>query len=549
MRIIVVGGYGAFGERLVRLLVRDGHDVWIAGRSEQRANALAATLNAHAIRFDRLGDFAVIASLNLDVLIDAAGPFQSYGDAPYRLPSDCIATGMHYLDLSDDADFCAGIRQLDGAARKRGCYALSGVSSVPALSAAAVRALSEDFVSIEQIDSAILPGNRAPRGPSVIASIVGQCGAPRRIWQGGRWVAMRGWSKPRDFFLGDWGRRRAWLIGVPDLDLFPTRFNARSVSFRAGLELRVMNWGLALLSALRARWPFALRPWLLTSVRWAAVLLWPFGSARGGMVVEVTGRLADTPWSARLQRTWTLRADRGVGPFVPAIAARSILKGAAPAPGARACLDEVSLSAAEAAMADLDIDCLRSEQWLHALFAGVSRIDWPQLPERVRESHAVFGCLTFAGRAAVTRGHGPIARCISSVFGFPPAVDDVAVEVVKTRRRDGERWQRRFGDQSFRSDLSLAEGRIVERFGPFAFELDLYVEGGALCYPLRRGWLCGIPLPRLLLPESRAREYVEDERFRFDIAIHAPLGIGLLVHYRGWLAPVDEAPPRPTSDG
>ena len=53
---------------------------------------------------------------------------------------------------------------------------------------------------------------------------------------------------------------------------------------------------------------------------------------------------------------------------------------------------------------------------------------------------------------------------------------------------------------------------------------------------MRRGWLFGLPLPRWLLPRSEAREYVEDDRFHFDVAIDAPLGIGRLVRYRGWLA-------------
>lgn len=33
MKVVILGGYGVFGSRLANLLVRDGHQVWLAGRS------------------------------------------------------------------------------------------------------------------------------------------------------------------------------------------------------------------------------------------------------------------------------------------------------------------------------------------------------------------------------------------------------------------------------------------------------------------------------------------------------------------------------------
>ncbi len=42
--------------------------------------------------------------------------------------------------------------------------------------------------------------------------------------------------------------RWAGLIGAPDLVLFPEHFQARSVTFRAGLDLKLLHGGLAFLS-------------------------------------------------------------------------------------------------------------------------------------------------------------------------------------------------------------------------------------------------------------------------------------------------------------
>ena len=53
---------------------------------------------------------------------------------------------------------------------------LSGVSSVPGISSTVVAELSRGLNDIAVIDTAILPGNKALRGTSLMAAIVGQLG-------------------------------------------------------------------------------------------------------------------------------------------------------------------------------------------------------------------------------------------------------------------------------------------------------------------------------------------------------------------------------------
>ena len=55
MKVLLLGGYGVFGERLARLLVRDGHAVTIAGRDLGAAERLATEIGAGALRMDRAG--------------------------------------------------------------------------------------------------------------------------------------------------------------------------------------------------------------------------------------------------------------------------------------------------------------------------------------------------------------------------------------------------------------------------------------------------------------------------------------------------------------
>jgi predicted dinucleotide-binding enzyme len=44
VKVLLLGGYGVFGARLAKLLVIDGHDVCIAGRSLRAAQTSAAAL-------------------------------------------------------------------------------------------------------------------------------------------------------------------------------------------------------------------------------------------------------------------------------------------------------------------------------------------------------------------------------------------------------------------------------------------------------------------------------------------------------------------------
>ena len=63
-RVVVVGGYGVFGSRLVELLMRDGCEVWAAGRHPSRA------ASGIPLALDRDGDLSPLADLGPDVVVD-----------------------------------------------------------------------------------------------------------------------------------------------------------------------------------------------------------------------------------------------------------------------------------------------------------------------------------------------------------------------------------------------------------------------------------------------------------------------------------------------
>ena len=147
-KILILGGYGTFGRRLAQLLTDDSQlTLVIAGRSLAKAQRLCAELRSLGTvmpaELDRAREIEPqLRAIAPDLIVDASGPFQAYGDNPYRVVEAAIALGIHYLDLSDGADFVRGIARFDEAARARDVFVLSGVSSCPVLTAAVVRRLS-----------------------------------------------------------------------------------------------------------------------------------------------------------------------------------------------------------------------------------------------------------------------------------------------------------------------------------------------------------------------------------------------------------------------
>lgn len=544
LRVLIVGGYGVFGGRLARLLrmLPEVH-VLVAGRSLAAAQRFCKRHGGEPLRFDRNGDLAAqLAAIQPDAVVDAAGPFQLYGRDPYRLARAALAAGAHYLDLADDAAFVEGIQSLDAEAKQAGLTALSGVSSVPAISSAVIERFRRGLNRIEHIETVILPGNRAPRGLSVVRAIAAQAGRPLKLWRGGAWQTVPGWSGLTAYQLSAAGRtldvRDASFIGAPDLALFPARYGARTVLFRAGLELGVLHLGLSLLAWLpRLRLLPSLAP-LAWPLKLMADCFRPFGEDRGGMEVTVIGENA----SARNERRqWTLIVEAGDGPFIPALPAfcwlHHRLRGSAPKPGARACIGELSLEQLAVGFAYLKIVSEQAFTPEPTLFETALGADWPQLAAPLRELHGAFRSAEYAGEASVENGRNPLARFARWMMRLPAAAERVPVRVSLKGSAAQEHWLRRFGSSRFESTLrwDARRQRITETFGLMRFELGLHVEGSSLHWPVTRGWLCGLPLPRFLLPISDSREDVDEEgRFRFDVSIRLR-GIGLVARYRGWL--------------
>jgi hypothetical protein len=550
-RVLVIGGAGVFGWRLVvGLLERTSFEVIIVGRDEarlataiRRGNAISGRIGrTTALRLDAREITAdLLRSIHPFAVVDAAGPFQG-GD--YRLAETAIAAGIHYIDLADGRDFVAGFDVLDTAAKQSGVVALTGASTTPALTNAVLDRLTAGWRALDHVEIAISPGNRAPRGLSVVQSILSYAGRPIRVFDGQQWCIRPGWGMTIRRRMVGVGRRWLSLVDTPDLDIIPTRFSVRnSVLFRAGLEMPLLHLGLLAASLpVRLGVVRSLTP-LARLFRSAAARFKWFGTDRGGMTVEATG--FDQQGNP-VRAIWSLVAEAGDGPFVPTLPAVAVLRALVDRritrPGASACVGVISLEDIEAEFTARRIATSTSSEHLPgSLYRVVLGTSFDLLPEPLRRMHSPAKGLIARGVARVDGADRLIGRIVAAMFGLPAAGENLPVSVKMTPAFGQERWTRDFGGKRFESVLSTAAmpNRLIERFGPFSFVLDVPVgPSGVLGMPIRAWRLGPIPLPRFLAPLSTATEDVDNNgRFRFDVEMRLPLGLGRLVRYRGYLVP------------
>jgi|ERR1700676_3378509 len=554
LRILIVGGYGIFGGRLVKLLEDDLRlTLLVAGRSlasarkycEARPKAAAKLVPTF---FDRTkGDTTQLAALHATVVVDASGPFQAYGSNGYRLIEQCIECKVHYLDLADGSDFVAGIAKFDAAAQAAGVYVLSGVSSFPVLTAAVVRRLSTGIQTIQSIRGGIAPSPYAGVGLNVIRAIASYSGQRIPLKRRGRSTTGRPFTESMWFVIAVPGRiplqsKRFSLVDVPDLrtlaELWP---QATDVWMGAGPVPVPLHWALTGFAWLvrihlfrNLSWMAGAMHFVTNHVRW--------GEHRGGMFVEVSGQSAS---GVPVVREWHLLAEGDDGPLIPCMAVEAVIRkalaGDPPPAGARTAILDVDLANYEALFARRTIYTgvrERAPERAACLYERILGQSWAQLAPKIRQLHSVTSVSSFAGRCTVDRGRNPLAWLIATLIGFPKAGADQNISVQLTANGGRERWVRTCGGRTFSSVQMRGPGRsewlVRERFGPISVDMALVVDGQTLHYIVRRWALFGILMPLFFGPRSTAVESAKEGEFSFDVAINHPF-TGLIVRYRGLL--------------
>ena len=550
MNVLIIGGYGTFGYGIADLLSDEAAlSITVAGRNFSKAKAACKTLSGKAefipLKLDRNGNLAAQIKTPPNIIIDASGPFQNYGDGKRdNVIQYALAHGCHYLDICDDLEFVDHIQRFDEAAKEKGLTLLSGLSTYPVLTSAAARELGKEMDGITDIRAGIAPSPKAVMGRNVIAAVAAYAGKKHvGILRGGTFTKTHGLTETHRETICVPGHKPMpnilfSVVEGPDPQELPRHFKGlKNIWMSAGPRPEFLHRGLIALA-----WLVRLK--LLPNIAWLTGVfhktqsLVSIGEHRGGMFVRASNK--------GQSRSWHMIADGDDGPRIPsipcAIIVRKWLRGETIPPGARTAIRDINLSDYDAEFSKLNIshgihEDSRKDLNLYEEILGEAYND---MSAPLQKLHRIGKGKSFEGRCKVTRGRNPLSHIVATILRFPKASPDIPVKVVLTRDGDKEIWERFFNGKRMVSTQEAGRGKqsrlVIERFGPIAIYLAILVQDGKQVLKTT-GWsIFGIPLPRVLTPGGEVFEHDADGRFNFHVDLVAPI-FGRLVKYEGWLEP------------
>jgi hypothetical protein len=353
--VLILGGYGNFGKRIAELLTRQSISVIIAGRDRSKAELLTNTLPSALVSiaiFDVNKELSTqLSILKPKVVINTCGPFQECG---FEVAQTCIEHGVHYIDLADGREFVRDFASLNMAAKEGHVTAITGASTVPALSSAVLEQYRTHFTSIESLDFGIAPGQKAERGLATTRAILGYVG--KKLMPCVGYPIRYGWQ---DIHLQDFpiiGRRMMANCDIPDLDLLPAHYGIAKIRFAAGMENPLIHLGIWSLSWLiRLGIPLNLAHYAAPLLK-LSTLFDSIGSSDGGMFMRIEGHDNN---GISTTKQWFIIGMDGDGPYIPTIPSvvltKKLLSGTLTQTGAMACVGLVSLEEYLAELTHLNV--------------------------------------------------------------------------------------------------------------------------------------------------------------------------------------------------
>jgi short subunit dehydrogenase-like uncharacterized protein len=230
---MIYGATGYTGKLLARTAKALGMRPVIAGRNEARLKSIAGQHGFDYLKIDLRDRTALHAGLSqVDAVLHAAGPF-SRTSRP--MLDACLATGVHYLDITGEIDVFEACAVRDAEAREAGIMVMpgTGFDVVPSdCLAAHLKARLPDAI---ELTLAIRGLSQLSHGTA--KTMIEGLGMGTRVRRDGRIVALK--SAPRrDFDFGD-GPRPAIAAGWGDVStaFHSTGIPAITVYMEASPEL------------------------------------------------------------------------------------------------------------------------------------------------------------------------------------------------------------------------------------------------------------------------------------------------------------------------
>jgi hypothetical protein len=210
-RTVVLGGYGAVGREVVRLLANADRQVLVAGRDESRASAVATSFAGAApasVDVSRPDSLHNVVARD-DLVINCTGLEN------VALARSAVEAEAHYVDISASQDYLAALAALDQTAIAHGRTILCSVGLAPGLTNLLAADLHRRYPGVQPIDVTCLLGLGDEYGDASRAWTLARIGTTFPDPVDGRPVGN--FSDGRRVLLpAGFGRRRAYRFDLAD---------------------------------------------------------------------------------------------------------------------------------------------------------------------------------------------------------------------------------------------------------------------------------------------------------------------------------------------
>lgn len=299
--VLVLGGYGRCGSRLVSLL--------LAGSSPDKESGLPAEPGIQCIAAGRnppssLRNQIVVAldandtsslkstlGQGVDVVVNVCGDLEKNG---INVAKTCLESGVNYIDMGAGKEYTTEFLKLNRQAAKENISLVTNAGASPVLSTILADYLATEFEQVTQIDVVYSPGNKSTGTRGSTYDLLKKLGKQIRVKERGRWHEYHVWEQSQKTVFPDpVGKRRLFMDEAMELEIFPSRYGANSVTFRSGFELPIFNLGATWLARRKrkkkGKRPEVYAPLLANAAWW----LRNFGSDKDALGVLMKGEIND----------------------------------------------------------------------------------------------------------------------------------------------------------------------------------------------------------------------------------------------------------------
>lgn len=202
-KIVLFGATGYTGHLVAESLVKRNLKPFLAGRSQEKLDALSERLGGLPTHTADLDDPDSVAALLApgDVLITTVGPFTLYGDTAIRA---AIQKRAHYIDSTGEPGFIRRVFDTYGPKAREAQVALitaGGYDYIPGNLAAAA-ALDKSGAGAVRVDVGYYATGRFKISQGTQASTRIAMADPGKMWRSGRLVVRYNGTKLRPFTVG-----------------------------------------------------------------------------------------------------------------------------------------------------------------------------------------------------------------------------------------------------------------------------------------------------------------------------------------------------------